>query len=110
MVCLAVAEGALLPANSHERALARSLCAELHSGFPALRSRCPNFSEGTGLLRETEEISRELNRLDAIFSRAQLPFMFARPGIVDAFMPLWPVALPAMIFACLEKPVNTSKA
>ncbi|HET9820748.1 MAG TPA: glutathione S-transferase, partial [Burkholderiaceae bacterium] len=32
---------ALWPADVHERARARSLCAEMHSGFGALRSHCP---------------------------------------------------------------------
>ncbi|WP_439113022.1 glutathione S-transferase family protein [Hydrogenophaga sp.] len=34
-------EKALWPANRHARARARSVCAEMHSGFGALRSHCP---------------------------------------------------------------------
>ena len=34
-------EKRLWPLDPRQRARARSLCAEMHSGFPGLRSRCP---------------------------------------------------------------------
>jgi len=79
-------EGVLYPSSSSERALARSLCSELHSGFMNLRSQCP-FSLGpvTPLLEFNNDINNELIRIEKIFGSAQLPFMFNSPGVVDAF-------------------------
>lgn len=80
-----LAEGTLLPADGDDRAYARSLCAELHSGFPVLRTECPFASNGKGKVVKTPEIEKELERLEAIFAGAQLPFMYDRAGMVDAF-------------------------
>lgn len=76
----------LYPENRTDRALARSLCAELHAGFFNLRSNCP-FSldlptESLTLDSPTED---EINRVQNIFKQAQLPFMFDSAGAVDAF-------------------------
>jgi glutathione S-transferase len=79
-------DGALYPSLRSERALARSLSSELHSGFMSLRSQCP-FSLGqvTPLSEFDEGIKNELTRIEAIFEAAHLPFMFNSAGIVDAF-------------------------
>lgn len=79
-------KGALYPSSSSERALARSLCSELHSGFMNLRSQCP-FSLGqvTPLLEFNNNIAKELTRIEQIFGSAHLPFMFDSAGVVDAF-------------------------
>jgi len=78
--------GRLYPDSESERALARSLCAELHSGFIGLRSRCPFSMEPVEpLLDFGSDIDNELTRIEAIFELAKLPFMFESAGVVDAF-------------------------
>lgn len=79
-------KGALYPDLSSERALARSLCSELHAGFMGLRSQCPFSLEKVAPLSEfNHDIDNELLRIEKIFGAAQLPFMFNSAGIVDAF-------------------------
>jgi len=79
-------EGVLYPSTSSERALARSLCAELHSGFMSIRSQCPfSLEQVPPLLEFNNDIDNELIRIEKIFSSAHLPFMFNSAGIVDAF-------------------------
>ncbi|MGL1959314.1 MAG: glutathione S-transferase N-terminal domain-containing protein [Colwellia sp.] len=79
-------EGALYPQSLSERALARSLCSELHSGFMNLRSQCPFSLEPVDpLLEFNGEVRGELTRIESIFELAELPFMFNSAGVVDAF-------------------------
>lgn len=77
--------GALLPENREERALSRSMCAELHSGFVEIRTECPFSSTGKGFVHAQAGIAQELKRVEAVFASARLPFMFDKPGMVDAF-------------------------
>lgn len=80
------AEGALFPSAVHERALARSLCSELHSGFNHLRAQCPFTLQAiTALPTISTEMNLEILRVQAIFAQAQLPYMFESAGAVDAF-------------------------
>ena len=86
---------ALWPQGRSERATARSLCAEMHAGFAALRSIFPmnieaSFPEvGEKALREQPGLARDLARLDAMWSGALEtsggPFLFGTFGIVDAY-------------------------
>lgn len=79
-------DGALYPSLRSERALARSLCSELHSGFMSLRSQCPFSLEQVPPLSDfNHDIQNELIRIENIFEAAHLPFMFNSSGIVDAF-------------------------
>lgn len=79
-------DGALYPNLSSERALARSLCFELHSGFTSLRSQCPfSLEQVAPLLEFDNDIDNELIRIEKIFGSAHLPFMFSSAGVVDAF-------------------------
>jgi glutathione S-transferase len=79
-------EGGLFPSSTSERALARSFCSELHSGFTSLRSQCPfSLEKVTPLLEFNNDISNELSRIEQIFGSAHLPFMFNSAGVVDAF-------------------------
>lgn len=80
-----ISGGALLPARLEDRARARSLCAELHAGFPAIRTQCPFSSRTSGVLPESDNIAAELKRLEDIFTGARLPYMFDKAGMVDAF-------------------------
>lgn len=78
--------GLLYPQSQTQRALARSLCAELHSGFMSLRTQCPfTLSSAEPLHTFSNSINSELARIETIFESAQLPFMFDSAGIVDAF-------------------------
>ena len=84
-----LSDGALYPVNSFDRAMARSLCAELHSGFVAIRTLCPFlFDEVANVDQSIPAISHDIARLQAIFSQASLPFMFDSAGAVDAFYAL----------------------
>lgn len=81
-----LAGGTLLPENTRERALARSLCAELHSGFMQLRSNCPfTLLTVDALSTISDDIQIEIDRLESIFESAALPFMFSNASMVDAF-------------------------
>ncbi|GHF95528.1 glutathione S-transferase N-terminal domain-containing protein [Thalassotalea marina] len=76
---------AILPALAAQRALARSLCAELHSGFMQIRMCCPFSTQPVQKVTDFSAIETELKRLEAIFESAQLPFMFHEASAVDAF-------------------------
>ncbi|MCJ8294687.1 MAG: glutathione S-transferase N-terminal domain-containing protein [Colwellia sp.] len=79
-------DGILYPKLNNERALARSLCSELHSGFINLRTHCPFSLDRVKPLSEiNSDIKNELTRIESIFELAQLPFMFDSAGVVDAF-------------------------
>ena len=86
---------ALWPVDAMQRARARSLCAEMHAGFGALRSRCPMNIEaalpevGARMLSEHPAVATDLARIDAMWT-TQLaasggPFLFGDFGIVDAY-------------------------
>ncbi len=86
---------ALWPVPARERARARSLCAEMHSGFGALRSSLPMNIEaflpevGAIKLRDEPQVARDVARIVQMWSD-QLdasggPFLFGAFGIVDAY-------------------------
>ncbi len=86
---------ALWPADRHRRARARSLCAEMHAGFGALRSCFGMNIEaslpevGRRLLAEREDARRDLARIVEMW-RGQLdasggPFLFGGFCIADAY-------------------------
>ena len=85
----------LWPADRGNRARARSLCAEMHSGFSELRNSFPMNIEahlpavGHRLLRESAPTALDLDRIDSMWSH-QLetsggPFLFGAFSIADAF-------------------------
>lgn len=85
----------LWPRDPAQRARARSLCAEMHSGFAALRSACPQNIEaslpevGARVLREQPAVQADLARLCVMWREALQasggPFLFGDFGIVDAY-------------------------
>ncbi|WP_417527275.1 glutathione S-transferase N-terminal domain-containing protein [Marinomonas shanghaiensis] len=78
--------GALYPKAQSERAQARSLCMEMHSGFMALRSQCPfTLASVAPLEHFTDSLKKEVERIEVIFTQAKGPFMFEQAGAVDAF-------------------------
>ena len=75
----------LYPENRTERALARSLCAELHSGFGQIRSLLPFFLGAPTQGEPPVETLTELARLQTLWSQARGDFYFGEAGIIDAF-------------------------
>ncbi|MGY3857107.1 glutathione S-transferase [Aeromonas intestinalis] len=78
-------ERPLYPVSVAERALARSLCAELHAGFGQIRSRLPFFLGAPTQSEPPVEVLVELARLQTIWSQARGDFYFGEAGIIDAF-------------------------
>jgi glutathione S-transferase len=75
----------LWPAERAERARARSLAAEMHSGFANLRNHMGlNVRKRYPGRGRTPEVLEELKRIDAIWSEAKGPFLFGEFGAVDA--------------------------
>jgi glutathione S-transferase len=85
-------EGAAWPDAPDERALARAISAEMHSGFAALRSRWSLRAADTGLEVPLDDAGRaDLARVEAIWSDCRTrsaprgPWLFgARYSIADA--------------------------
>ncbi|WP_342129598.1 glutathione S-transferase family protein [Hydrogenophaga sp. OTU3427] len=88
-------EKALWPADVKARARARSVCAEMHSGFGALRSTCPMNIEATlpevGALawRDKPALRADVARIEAMWSGLLQqhggPLLFGAFGIADAY-------------------------
>lgn len=79
------------PRDPAARALARSVCAEMHSGFMALRSQMPMNCRATG--REVQgdaALQKDVERIQAIWSECRLrygqsgPWLFGEFSIADA--------------------------
>jgi len=93
------------PAALAARTRARSVCAEMHAGFGALRQHCPMNIEaampevGARVLREQPAVQRDLARIDALWAEALAdtaksgggPFLFGAFCAADAYFA--PVAL-----------------
>ncbi len=85
----------LWPRSVQARARARSLCAEMHSGFGALRSACPMNIEadlpevGRLAWRDKPAVRADVQRLIAMWSELlaehQGPMLFGDFSIADAF-------------------------
>lgn len=88
-------EQALWPRDRLQRARARSLCAEMHSGFGALRSHCPMNIEaslpevGQQVLASQPAVVADLARVQALWGEALAasggPFLFGEFSIADAY-------------------------
>jgi glutathione S-transferase len=82
----------LWPADAKARRMARSACAEMHSGFQALRGKMPMNIKGShpgkGL---TPESQRDIDRVVALWSECREkfggggPLLFGKFSIADAF-------------------------
>lgn len=73
------------PESPHERAIARSLCAELHSGFSAIRADRPFHLDANRDIAMSEAIKFEVRRLTQSWKAAAGTFYFKDVSIVDAF-------------------------
>ena len=86
---------ALWPQDAKARARARSVCAEMHSGFSALRSHFPMNVEaslpevGERVLREQagarDDLARLVSMWSALLENSGGPLLFAEFSIADAF-------------------------
>lgn len=81
----------LLPNDIHARARARSISAEMHSGFAALRSAMPmNIKMRLKGKAATEAVSADIARIEAIWTEARRdyagdkPYLFGDFSIADA--------------------------
>ena len=83
------------PAGANLRARARSVSAEMHSGFSALRNHCPMNIEaslhevGARIWAEQVAVRADVARIEAIWADALAmsggPFLFGAFGAADAF-------------------------
>lgn len=91
-------DAGLWPSDPVHRALARSLVAEMHSGFGALRDACPmNMRVAYRGVPVSEAVKADLARLDALWAAcpggtdADGPWLFGAYSLADAFFA--PVAM-----------------
>lgn len=110
----------LWPADRRARARARSICAEMHAGFGALRDHFPMNIEaslpevGQRILREQADVRGDVDRLVRMWSELLAahggPLLFGGFSIADAFfapvvkrLVTYGVPLPPMIEAYVEQ-------
>ena len=113
----------LWPQPTAARALARSVCAEMHSGFGALRTHFPMNIEaslhhiGDKVLGEQPHVAADLERLKALWSGLLAasggPLLFGNFSITDAyFAPMvmrlctYGIRLPSHLNAYVQAVVN----
>jgi len=87
---------AMWPETAPARATARSLAAEMHSGFMGIRNRCPMDIRGkVGPIAPPAEVASDLARLESAWANARSafgeggPYLFGRWSLADvAFAPV----------------------
>jgi len=85
----------LWPADKAARARARAVCAEMHSGFTALRSHCPMNVEaqlpevGALIWRDKPAVRADVQRLEAMWAGLLAeyggPLLFGAFSVADAY-------------------------
>jgi glutathione S-transferase len=115
-------EKALWPTDAKQRARARSVCAEMHSGFTALRSHCPMNIEaslpdvGRLIWRDQPAVRADIARLCGLWGElltaqptkmpdGSVPLLFGTFTIADAYFA--PVCMRMKTYA-LPLPANLS--
>ncbi|KAF1051255.1 MAG: hypothetical protein GAK43_02481 [Stenotrophomonas maltophilia] len=85
-------EAHLWPRGEAARALARSVCAEMHSGFVALRSHMPmDLQRQRPLAKVPAEVEADIARVVELWTLCRQrfgqdgPFLFGHPSLADAF-------------------------
>jgi glutathione S-transferase len=88
-------ERGVWPAATRDRARARSLCAEMHAGFGALREHFPMNIEaslpdiGARVMRESSAVGDDLRRIESMWSEQLAetggPFLFGPFSAADAY-------------------------
>jgi glutathione S-transferase len=113
-------EKALWPQNPTARARARSVCAEMHAGFTALRSHCPMNVEaslpqvGQLIWRDQAGVRADVARLVAMWGALLQtyggPMLFGEFTIADAYfapvcmrLTTYALPVPAVIQAYIER-------
>ncbi|WP_341521213.1 glutathione S-transferase family protein [Pseudomonas sp. G.S.17] len=106
----------LWPADTAARAQARSACAQMHSGFPALRSTMPmDLRRDEALEVIPVDTQADIERMCALWAECRAaavesgPFLFGKASAADAFfapvvirMRTYQVQLPAQAQAYIE--------
>jgi glutathione S-transferase len=103
------------PSAQQARARARSVCAEMHSGFGALRQHCPMNIEaqlpeaGERVWAQHPGVARDVARIEALWADALQtsggPFLFGEFGAADALYA--PVVMRLLTYAL---PVSAASA
>ncbi len=79
-------ERGVWPREARLRAAARSVCAEMHAGFHALRGAMPmnlrSRYPGKGM---SPEVAKDIARISAIWAGARKPFLFGEFCAADAY-------------------------
>lgn len=110
------------PSAPADRAQARGLCADIHSGFTALRQHCPmNVSArlpevGARIWQEQADVRADVTALAQrcadVLQRSPGPMLFGAFGMADAYLtPIWlrlqtyalPCDLPASVQAYVQR-------
>lgn len=79
------------PEDMGDRALARSICAEMHSGFAALREQLPMNCRASRKVQFTAEVKEDISRINAIWSHCRGEYsskgewLFGGFSIADCF-------------------------
>ena len=82
--------GAGWPSNLKSRANARSIAAEVHSGFPTLKKEWPMNCATNRTLAPSEALQEEIARIDAIWGNYRQrfgeggPYLFGRFSVADS--------------------------
>ena len=85
-VAEARADLAIWPREPAARAMARSLCAEMHGGFGALRAACPtNFRRTPKATVFSAEVKRDIDRVEAAWAAARQQWGQGGPFLFGAF-------------------------
>lgn len=100
-------EAGLWPADSMDRAKARSLSTEMVSGFSHLRAECPmNMRREHYAISVSDGVRKDVQRIEAIWSECLQsyggPFLFGEFSIVDAMFA--PVVNRLQIYCLSEAP------
>ena len=103
------------PADSAQRAVARSICAEMHSGFAPLRANmtmnCRGFFPGLG---RTVEVAADIERIQRIWTDCRErfglsgPYLFGTFTVADAMYA--PVVLRFKTYAVQLSPITQEYA
>ena len=113
-------DSGLWPTGRADRARARSLCAEMHSGFGALRSHCPMNIEaalpdiGALIWRDKAAVRADVARLvgmwQQLLGQHGGPMLFGKFSIADAFyapvcmrLRTYALPMPADVAAYVER-------
>lgn len=85
-------EVALWPRDVAARAMARSVCAEMHSGFGALRSHMPmDMQRNAPLASVADDVKHDIQRVVALWAGCRErfgqggPYLFGEVSIADAY-------------------------